>query len=86
MLTPTFFAEELASGRLVQPFDLVKRSRENHYWMVYAEARRRVPKIRAFRDWLLKEVAEDGATATMLAESVGPPSGVKERTRAVGSG
>ena len=56
ILMPAFFADELASGRLVQPFPFVRRSSETHYWLVYPEARRRSPKIRAFRDWILAEV------------------------------
>ena len=82
VLTPTFFAEELSSGRLVQPFDLVRKSRESHYWLVYAEARRRVPKIRAFRDWLLQEVKEDGSTATAMPEPIGPPVKIEARSPA----
>ncbi|TIS83288.1 MAG: LysR family transcriptional regulator, partial [Mesorhizobium sp.] len=40
----------------IQPFDLV--GDDGHaYWLVYPEARRNVPKIRAFRDWLLAEIA-----------------------------
>jgi LysR family glycine cleavage system transcriptional activator len=35
----------------------VRRTNETHYWLVYAEARRRSPKIRAFRDWILSEAA-----------------------------
>ncbi len=58
MLTPAFFADELASGRLVQPFPLVRRP-GSHYWLVYPEARRRSPKIRAFRDWLLAAIGRD---------------------------
>lgn len=58
MLTPAFFAGELASGRLVQPFAFVRRP-GNHYWLVYPEARRRSPKIRAFRDWLLAAIGPD---------------------------
>ena len=56
ILTRAFFAAELADGRLIQPFDLV--GDDGHaYWLVYPEARRNVPKIRAFRDWLLAEIA-----------------------------
>lgn len=56
ILTPAFFTAELADGRLVQPFDLV--SDDGHgFYLVYPEARRNVSKIRAFRDWLLAEVA-----------------------------
>lgn len=63
ILMPAFFGEELADGRLVQPFPLVHRSPEDHYWLVYPEARRRSAKVRAFRDWLLKETegaSQDG--------------------------
>ncbi|MBA3448446.1 MAG: LysR family transcriptional regulator [Pseudaminobacter sp.] len=57
ILTPAFFAAELADGRLIQPFDLVC-SDGHAYYLVYPEARRNAPKIRAFRDWLLKAVEE----------------------------
>lgn len=56
ILTPAFFADELADGRLVQPFDLVCDDGDA-YWLVYPEARRNTPKIAAFRRWLLGEVA-----------------------------
>jgi LysR family glycine cleavage system transcriptional activator len=58
MLNPFFFAEELASGRLVQLFDLVLED-ERGYWLVYAKARRRQSKIQAFRDWAVGEAARD---------------------------
>ena len=56
IVSPAFFSEELATGRLVQPFPLVHSS-EGSYWLVYPEARRRSAKIRAFRDWLLGAVS-----------------------------
>ena len=56
MLNPIFFASELASGRLVQPFDLVC-SDSRDYWLCYRTARRTAPKIQAFRDWILREIA-----------------------------
>jgi LysR family transcriptional regulator, glycine cleavage system transcriptional activator len=55
LLTPAFFAPEIAAGRLIQPFDLVARA-ESSYWIVYPEERQSSPKIRAFRDWILGEV------------------------------
>ena len=56
ILTRALFKNEIADGRLIQPFDLV--GDDGHaYWLVYPEARRNVPKIRAFRDWLLAEIA-----------------------------
>ena len=56
IVSPGFFREEIASGRLVQPFPLVHTSGAS-YWLVYPDARRRSAKIRAFRDWLLAAVA-----------------------------
>lgn len=62
ILTGALFSAELADRRLIQPFDLVAND-GNSYWLVYPEARRNVPKICAFRDWLLSAVAA----------SLGPP-------------
>jgi LysR family transcriptional regulator, glycine cleavage system transcriptional activator len=58
LINPYFFPADLAAGRLVQPFDLLATS-ERGYWLVYPKARRRSPKIEAFRDWVLSEVAGD---------------------------
>jgi LysR family transcriptional regulator, glycine cleavage system transcriptional activator len=49
-------AGHLASGRLVRPFDFVLPS-ECAYYFVVPEVSADQPKIRAFRDWLLAEVA-----------------------------
>jgi LysR family transcriptional regulator, glycine cleavage system transcriptional activator len=63
ILTRELFAAELASGSLIQPFDIV--GNDGHaYWMVYQEARRNAPKIRAFRDWMLTEVGASTGAAT----------------------
>jgi LysR family glycine cleavage system transcriptional activator len=56
ILEPGFFANELRDGRLIQPFDITAGD-TRFYWLLYPEARRNVPKIRAFRDWLLGELA-----------------------------
>jgi LysR family glycine cleavage system transcriptional activator len=56
MLTPELWQDELRAGRLIQLFDIV--GDEGHrYWLAYPKARRHLPKIRVFRDWLLAEVA-----------------------------
>jgi LysR family glycine cleavage system transcriptional activator len=55
MLTPLFWRAELASGRLVQLFDLISFEGPG-YWLVYPEHRRNQAKIRAFRDWMLAEI------------------------------
>jgi LysR family glycine cleavage system transcriptional activator len=61
ILTRELFSAELANGSLTQPFDIV--GNDGHaYWLVYQEARRNVPRIRAFRDWMLAEIgASTGA-------------------------
>ena len=57
ILTPAFYETELAQGQLIQPFDIVGNA-DHFYWLVYPEARRNVPKIRAFRDWLLGQLED----------------------------
>jgi LysR family glycine cleavage system transcriptional activator len=62
MLTPFFWRNDLAEGRLVRPFAQVS-SRGFGSWLVCAEHRRQTTKIKRFREWLLREIAKD------LAES-----------------
>jgi LysR family glycine cleavage system transcriptional activator len=63
ILTRDMFEAELSNGSLIQPFELTA-SDDYAYWLVYPEARRNVPKIKAFREWLLREVRESlGADA-----------------------
>lgn len=45
---------ELATGRLVAPFDL-RLQAEDKYWITYPPALARRPNVQAFRDWLLQE-------------------------------
>ena len=72
MLTPLFWKYDLEAGRLVQPFDIVS-TEGLALWLVYPEHKRGRAKIRAFRDWLLREVAE--ATANLAPELLRPPGG-----------
>jgi len=58
LLNPQFFAEDLAAGRLVQPFSQMLVS-PRHYFLVYPKARQHLAKIQAFRTWILNEVAAD---------------------------
>lgn len=60
MMTPMFWRSELRAGRLVQPFDHVHIT-DLSYWLVYPEGRRNQPKISAFRDWIIAEVARETA-------------------------
>ncbi|MDR6294602.1 LysR family glycine cleavage system transcriptional activator [Inquilinus ginsengisoli] len=67
LVNPTFFLDELASGELIRPFPFTIRE-EGSYYLVYLESRRDVPKIAAFRDWLLAEIATDGKQSPAAAE------------------
>jgi LysR family glycine cleavage system transcriptional activator len=71
LLTPFYWRGELAAGRLVQPFDLVVVTGPA-LWLVYPEHKRGRAKIRAFRDWLLAEIAADAAAGP--AEAFTPPA------------
>jgi LysR family glycine cleavage system transcriptional activator len=51
-------ASDLIAGRLVRPFQAAIPLR-NTYWIVCPKATRALPKIAAFREWLLEEVAAD---------------------------
>ena len=53
ILKPEFYADDVALGRLYQPFELLANDGSD-YWLVYPEARRNAPKIRAFRDFMRK--------------------------------
>lgn len=55
LLVKEFFEQEISDGRLYQPFDIVVDT-ESAYWLAFPEARRNVPKIKAFRDWILSEI------------------------------
>lgn len=71
LLTPLLWTNELASGRLVRPFDTVAFDGKS-LWLVYPEPKRNLPRIRKFRDWMLEEFAteaEGDATGAFV-----PPS------------
>lgn len=52
MVTPMYFADQLASGALVQPYEYESPHKQAHY-MVFDPARQKEPKIKAFIDWML---------------------------------
>lgn len=58
LLTPAYFRRELAEGRLIQPFDLVIDEGQG-YWLAYPDSRRNIPKIKAFREWIVAEAAKE---------------------------
>jgi LysR family glycine cleavage system transcriptional activator len=56
--------DDLKAGRLVKPFDITI-SLDTAYYIVYARDALKRPKIRAFRDWLVEQIApfRDGGIA-----------------------
>ncbi|AYD01851.1 LysR substrate-binding domain-containing protein [Neorhizobium sp. NCHU2750] len=65
MLSPFFFADELASGRLIQPFENSIGDGKS-YWLTYAPSRRNQPKIRAFKAWIEETLARDLAERDLI--------------------
>jgi LysR family glycine cleavage system transcriptional activator len=51
-------SSDLASGRLVRPFDLALKSRWKYY-VVYPDGALRQRKVKSFRDWVFSEMAAD---------------------------
>ncbi|HVM78918.1 MAG TPA: transcriptional regulator GcvA [Stellaceae bacterium] len=51
----SLYAEDIAAGRLFQPYPL-SVSNGKAYWLVYPPAASDSPKVRAFRDWILTEI------------------------------
>jgi DNA-binding transcriptional LysR family regulator len=60
---PQLFREELASGRLFQPFPQIVDSGKA-WWFVCPAASVSRPKTRAFEDWLIEELSPPQARAT----------------------
>lgn len=60
LLVKEFFEQEIRDGRLIQPFP-IEVDTETAYWLAFPEGRRNVPKIKAFRDWILGEIGRSTA-------------------------
>lgn len=56
LLTPFLWAGDLAAGRLVMPFPDRLSNRGWAYWLVAPPERRKVPKVKRFREWLVGEM------------------------------
>lgn len=63
ILSSWLWEREVAAGQLIRPFDIVGAN-GSYVWLVYPEAAAHRPKVRAFREWLLAEVAADAGTVT----------------------
>jgi LysR family glycine cleavage system transcriptional activator len=58
ILNPGHFRAEVAAGQLFQPFELTCNDGRD-YWLAYPQSRRGIPKIRAFRDWILTALPQE---------------------------
>lgn len=52
--------DDLAAGRLVRLFPKIRFESELAYYVVYRPESASLPKLAAFRDWLMAEVAQQG--------------------------
>ncbi len=59
-------ADDLAAGRLVKPFDL-ELPTQAAYYLACPDGTQDRPKVKAFRDWVMSEVARDGAAIAAAA-------------------
>jgi len=64
LCSDTLIEGDLKQGRLIRPFELTVTDQSGFaYFLVCPEARAEEPKIVAFRNWILAEVAASGAAA-----------------------
>lgn len=52
--------DDLAAGRIVRLFPEIRFASELAYYVVYRPESRALPKLQAFRDWLLREAVSGG--------------------------
>jgi LysR family glycine cleavage system transcriptional activator len=60
LASPILFAREIEMGLLVRPFEEMVAFHTGYY-LVWPEGRRRSPKIKRFRDWLMAQAETDPA-------------------------
>ena len=63
LLTPFLWSGDIAAGRLVVPFPDRVSNRGWAYWLVAPPERRKVPKIKRFREWLVGEMERSQTSA-----------------------
>lgn len=61
LLNPLLWKPDIEAGRLIPVIDAIAFD-PSDFWLVYPEQRRHSPKVRAFRDWMLGEVAGQAKT------------------------
>lgn len=76
-----YVSDALASGRLVSPFPIVRKTYESWY-LAYRPVRRDDPALRAFREWLHAEAAEQRGQYERLISSA-PAQGKRKRSASI---
>jgi LysR family glycine cleavage system transcriptional activator len=67
--------QDLARGGLVKPFDLTGAGTKTRtYWIVAPPAKMKQPRVRAFRDWLLDEMAATREEREVAAGDAAAPA------------
>ena len=61
ILNPALWRAAVQAGQLVRAWPTVAFDRDC-YWLVYPHGRRNAAKVRAFREWILAEMAADAAS------------------------
>jgi LysR family transcriptional regulator, glycine cleavage system transcriptional activator len=66
----TLAAWDLIHGRLVRPFPIAVPLSKS-YWIVCPKASANLPKLVAFRDWLVAQASQDARQLETLTASAG---------------
>ena len=69
LASPILFAREIRTGLLIRPFPHTVAFHTG-YFLVWPEGRRRSPKIKRFRDWLMDQAEADPTVAEARAGAV----------------
>ncbi|MEK6370096.1 LysR family transcriptional regulator [Burkholderia gladioli] len=57
----SMFARDLATGRLVRPFDIEVQA--GSYWLIGQKGKPATPAMQLFNQWIVKQAEEEGAAA-----------------------
>ena len=77
----TLAAWDLIHGRLVRPFPIAVPLSKS-YWIVSPKASANLPKLAAFRDWLVAQANADTRQLEILATSAGRVRSTRKHEKA----
>jgi LysR family glycine cleavage system transcriptional activator len=77
----TLAAWDLIHGRLVRPFPIAVPLSKS-YWIVCPKTTAKLPKLIAFRDWLLAQASDDARRLAALGGPAGRVRSSKKREKA----